>query len=243
MKRYIALFSILLSCLCMLCGCAEKEEQEEHKELTGTWIIDFSESISEESDISSYEFLLKYRTSFLHFVSFYDDETYSATYDNIRKFTDIHSVVAPEEVHGSYSIVHDGTSISFDDSEYYNFELSGDRLVIWKSEDEKYVYQRDDSIEYTGMYKVTDGIETYAFYLRKDHLVELYSYFEDGTINYEDLYIPESPWRIEGDQFIWKNIEYPDIVMDIVFDGDDFILTSEDATARCERIDGQEGTR
>lgn len=243
MKKYIAFFSILLSCFCILCGCAEKEEQEEHKELTGTWIIDFSESISEEPDISSYEFLLKYRTSFLHFVSFYDDETYSATYDNIRKFTDIHSVVAPEEVHGSYSIVHDGTSISFDNSEYYNFELSGDRLVIWKSEDEKYVYQRDDSIEHTGMYKVTDGIETYAFYLRKDHLVELYSYFEDGTINYEDLYIPESPWRIEGDQFIWKNIEYPNIVMDIVFDGDDFVLTSEDATARCERIDGQEGTR
>ena len=93
------------------------------------------------------------------------------------------------------------------------------------------------------MYKVYDGTGMWPLNLRKDHLVELYSYFEDGTINYEDLYIPESTWRIEDDQFILKNIEYSDDAMDIVFDEDDFILTSEDATIVFERISGQEETR
>ena len=250
MKKNAKLFLLVVSILLLVCSCTSKTSEGtatnevSTKTLTGTWIIDFSQPIAKESDLSSYEFLHKFRTNFLHYITFYDDGTYSATYDNIREFTDIDSFISPEEKHGNYSIVHDGTSLSFDDSEYYTFELSGDVLAIWSSEDEKYVYNRNTSINDAGDYLVSSTLEgeelSLTLTFREDHLIEMYDINGIYTIM-------DRTWKIEDNKLVVRSVTSWDLanpssyefIMDVTFNSDGFVATSEGESVIFEKVTHQ----
>ena len=120
---------LLLACAVFLlvCGC---NSTKSNRALTGSWVLDFSQMMKEDSDFQA---LFDDDYDFLHSFFLYEDGTYSANMFDAYK-------VINGACNGSYTIVHDGTSISFDDRAYYQFEQEKDTLTIYGEQGGVYVY-------------------------------------------------------------------------------------------------------
>lgn len=184
---------LLLACavFLLICGC---NSTKSNRTLTGSWVLDFSQMTKEDSDFQA---LFDDDYDFLHSFSLYEDDTYSAN------MFDAHEVINGAS-NGSYTIVHDGTSISFDDRAYYQFEQAKDTLTIYGEQGGVYVYNRAGTVDGIGMYRLCErdgqpSMENSILELREDHLMVDRSLGDEGYLD------EEITWRWENDKMIFSD--------------------------------------
>ena len=184
---------LLLACAVFLlvCGCTSTKS---NRALTGSWVLDFSQMMKEDSDFQA---LFDDDYDFLHSFFLYEDGTYSA--NMFDAYEVIHGAC-----NGSYTIVHDGTSISFDDRAYYQFEQEKDTLTIYGEQGGVYVYNRAGTVDGIGMYRLCErdgqpSMENSILELREDHLMV------DRSLGDESYLDEEITWRWENDKMIFSD--------------------------------------
>lgn len=184
---------LLLACavFLLMCGC---NSTKSNGTLTGSWVLDFSQMMKEDSDFQA---LFDDDYDFLHSFSLYEDGTYSAN------MFDAYEVVNGA-CNGSYTIVHDGTSISFDDRAYYQFEQEKDTLTIYGEQGGVYVYNRTGTVDGIGMYRLCErdgqpSMENSVLELREDHLMVDRSLGDEGYLD------EEITWRWENEKMIFSD--------------------------------------
>lgn len=184
---------LLLACAVFLlvCGC---NSTKSNRALTGSWVLDFSQMMKEDSDFQA---LFDDDYDFLHSFFLYEDGTYSAN------MFDAYEVINGA-CNGSYTIVHDGTSISFDDRAYYQFEQEKDTLTIYGEQGGVYVYNRAGTVDGIGRYRLCErdgqpSMENSILELREDHLMVDRS---QGDESYLD---EEITWRWENEKMFFSD--------------------------------------
>lgn len=184
---------LLLACAVFLlvCGC---NSTKSNRTLTGSWVLDFSQMMKEDSDFQA---IFDDDYDFLHSFFLYEDGTYSAN------MFDAHEVINGA-CNGSYTIVHDGTSISFDDRAYYQFEQEKDTLTIYGEQGGVYVYNRAGTVDGIGRYRLCErdgqpSMENSILELREDHLMV------DRSLGDESYLDEEITWRWENEKMIFSD--------------------------------------
>ena len=184
---------LLLACAVFLltCGC---NSTKSNRALTGSWVLDFSQMMKEDSDFQA---LFDDDYDFLHSFFLYEDGTYSAN------MFDAYEVINGA-CNGSYTIVHDGTSISFDDRAYYQFEQEKDTLTIYGEQGGVYVYNRAGTVDGIGRYRLCErdgqpSMENSILELREDHLMVDRSLGDEGYLD------EEITWRWEDEKMIFSD--------------------------------------
>lgn len=184
---------LLLACAVFLlvCGC---NSTKSNSALTGSWVLDFSQMMKEDSDFQA---LFDDDYDFLHSFFLYEDGTYSAN------MFDAYEVINGA-CNGSYTIVHDGTSISFDDRAYYQFEQGKDILTIYGEQGGVYVYNRAGTVDGIGRYRLCErdgqpSMENSILELREDHLMV------DRSLGDESYLDEEITWRWENEKMIFSD--------------------------------------
>ena len=184
---------LLLACAVFLlvCGCTSTKS---NRALTGSWVLDFSQMMKEDSDFQA---LFDDDYDFLHSFFLYEDGTYSAN------MFDAYEVINGA-CNGSYTIVHDGTSISFDDRAYYQFEQEKDTLTIYGEQGGVYVYNRAGTVDGIGRYRLCErdgqpSMENSILELREDHLMV------DRSLGDESYLDEEITWRRENEKMIFSD--------------------------------------
>ena len=184
---------LLLACAVFLlvCGCTSTKS---NRALTGSWVLDFSQMMKEDSDFQA---LFDDDYDFLHSFFLYEDGTYSAN------MFDAYEVINGA-CNGSYTIVHDGTSISFADRAYYQFEQEKDTLTIYGEQGGVYVYNRAGTVDGIGRYRLCErdgqpSMENSILELREDHLMV------DRSLGDESYLDEEITWRWENEKMIFSD--------------------------------------
>lgn len=188
---------LLLACavFLLMCGC---NSTKSNRTLTGSWVLDFSQTINEELDFQALldnDYVSDY--VLLHSFSLYEDGTYSANMFDVYE-------ILNGACNGNYTIVHDGTSISFDDRAYYQFEQEKDTLTIYGEQGGVYVYNRAGTVDGIGRYRLCErdgqpSMENSILELREDHLMVDRS---QGDESYLD---EEITWRWENEKMIFSD--------------------------------------
>ena len=193
MKYITRVNLLLLACAVFLlvCGCTSTKS---NRTLTGSWVLDFSQMMKEDSDFQA---LFDDDYDFLHSFFLYEDGTYSAN------MFDAYEVINGA-CNGSYTIVHDGTSISFDDRAYYQFEQGKDTLTIYGEQGGVYVYNRAGTVDGIGRYRLCErdgqpSMENSILELREDHLMV------DRSLGDESYLDEEITWRWENEKMIFSD--------------------------------------
>lgn len=184
---------LLLACavFLLMCGCSSTKS---NSTLTGSWVLDFSQMMKEDSDFQA---LFDDDYDFLHSFFLYEDGTYTA--NMFDAYEVIHGAC-----NGSYTIVHDGTSISFDDRAYYQFEQEKDTLTIYGEQGGVYIYNRAGTVDGIGRYRLCErdgqpSMENSILELREDHLMVDRSLGDEGYLD------EEITWRWENDKMIFSD--------------------------------------
>ena len=140
MRKRIAVF-LALAVFLMLAACGSSNKSpgsSNENPLAGTWIIDHSASKS--GDIS-FDGLHDHFDGGFSIITFYNDGTYSTQNDQYTDF-------GRDETHGRYTIIHDGTAISFDDAEEgmaddpVSFKVSNNTLTLTDFYGDSAVYRK-----------------------------------------------------------------------------------------------------
>ena len=189
--KQMKLFLLACAVFLLVCGC---NSTKSNCTLTGSWVLDFSQMMKEDSDFQA---LFDDDYDFLHSFFLYEDGTYSAN------MFDAHEVIHGA-CNGSYTIVHDGTSISFDDRAYYQFEQEKDTLTIHGEQGGVYVYNRAGTVDGIGRYRLCErdgqpSMENSILELREDHLMV------DRSLGDESYLDEEITWRWENEKMIFSD--------------------------------------
>lgn len=189
MKRMKSLLLILvLGVSLLLPGCGAKSQENP---LIGTWILDYSYNFPRDG--SFFRYFTDRMNSYLNSVSFYEDGSYAA---EIRTIFDW-DLEPGEAWNGKYAVVHDGSTISFDESGYYNFEISDGDLKMTDEGGRTFLYHRSETLGETECFRVTelDGVP-YSDYssgdsilvLQRDHrAIVYYRHYDEYGDLYEDI--------------------------------------------------------
>lgn len=143
--KQINLFLLVCVALLFVSGCTTEKTSNT---VTGRWVVDFTSTDIQDSD---FETLCDDDYDFLHSFTLYEDGTYSA---NMFDYNE----VVNGAYNGNFSIVHDGTSIAFDGTAYYQIEQDKDTLILHGEDGGTYVYRRNknNDAEEIGTYRLRE---------------------------------------------------------------------------------------
>lgn len=241
LKRMKCLFLILvLGVSPLLPGCGAKSEENA---LVGTWVLDYGEDLP--VDRNYFQYFTEGANTYLHSVSFFEDGTYAA---EIRFIFDWD--LEPGNLQGGrYDVVHDGTSISFDEIAYYPFEFKNGDLSIKDENDHTFLYHRSETLGETEGFRVTEingmpvtdyiGAEMFLI-LQRDHRVIFYTvtYDEnrdmDGDIDSDFLYIT---WERTEDGLVLSDNETGEIYLVGTYQGDTLMFEEDGQSVVFTRMD------
>lgn len=190
----------------------------------------------------------------IHIISLYNDNTYVAkfgftqaggTYEpNVGLIpdgtTEFH--IFEDEYTGNYALIHDGASISFDDTGYFDFELSEDVLEITGQNGGTYLYHRSGTVDKAGTYQLCElnGIpanqlgEKEILELREDHMVTVHCYSPDGaTIGKSAPLIMGFTWKLEDGELLISDNRIP---MEAELNDNGFTLVSRFGEMADEKV-------
>lgn len=221
MKR-VKLWLVICGTILIISGCGSSNQDDTSSDnaLTGTWVLDTTQSTLEETHDFDY---IEDGGNILHTLSLYNDGTYVAEFaftnsggtylPNVGHISDgtTKFYIDEDECTGSYAIIHDGNSISLDNTGYFDFELSEDVLVITGQQGGTYLYNRSGTVDKAGRYQLSEarinGMATdqfsgmeYILELREDHLLGATqrTYAQDGSVIDETETLDvDSTWRLE----------------------------------------------
>ena len=144
---------LLLVCVTLLCvsGCATKKTSDT---VAGRWVVDFTSTDIQDADFES---LCDDDYDFLHSFTLYEDGTYSADiFDYVSGWRGEEIRVEKGVYNGHYAVVHDGTSIAFDETAYYQIEQNEDTLILYGENGGTYVYRRNNIMDEMGIYQLKE---------------------------------------------------------------------------------------
>lgn len=147
--KQINLFLLVCVALLFVSGCTTEKTSDT---VAGRWVVDFTSTDIQESDFES---LCDDDYDFLHSFTLYEDGTYSA---NMFEYTSLYNDgrVINGAYNGNYAVVHDGTSIAFDETAYYQIEQDKDTLILHGEDGGTYVYRRNNDANEIGKYRLTE---------------------------------------------------------------------------------------
>lgn len=222
--RQVKLWLVICGIILIVSGCGSpKQDGGSSNTLTGTWVLDLTQY---EQEYDDFAYIVDTTNTMLYSLSLYDDSTYVAKF----AFTQAGGIYQPtvglipdgttefyvseDEYTGNYSLIHDGASISFGETGYFDFKLSEDILVITGQNGGTYLYHRSGTVDKAGRYQMCElngvsvdqfGIEK-IIELREDHLlgVTQRSYASDGSaVNDTETLNIDSTWRLEDDKLLF----------------------------------------
>lgn len=152
--KQMKLFLLACVALLLVSGCTTEKTSDT---VAGRWVVDFTSSDIQDTD---FEALCDYRDDdcdFLHSISLYEDGTYSANMCTYYSGSG-HAEIVNVTYNGNYSMVHDGTSIAFDGTAYYQIEQDKDTLILHGEDGGTYVYRRNknNDAEEIGTYRLRE---------------------------------------------------------------------------------------
>lgn len=219
--KQMKLFLLVCVALLFVSGCATKKTSDT---VAGRWVVDFTSTDIQDADFES---LCDDDYDFLHSFSLYEDGTYSA---NMFHYTSLDGNGRVENgvYNGNYAIVHDGTSIAFDETAYYQIEQDKDTLILHGEDGGTYVYRRDNVMDEMGIYQLKevqepngDVNDTY------DYTIELREDFGLG-VQMEGNYVLNTGnnWGLWDGKMVL--IYQGEVKQEGVLVGDTLTLTAED---------------
>lgn len=241
MKRMKSLLLILvLGVSLLLPGCGAKSQENS---LIGTWILDCSYSFPRNGYF--FQYFTEGMNSCLYSVSFYEDGSYAA---EIRFIFDW-DLEPGEAWNGKYDVVHDGSTISFDESGYYNFEINDGDLKITDEGGRTFLYHRSETLGETECFKVAevDGMPLSGYssddmllIFQRDHRVIFCArqYGEDG--DYRDVIVDNTTditWEHTDTGLVLYDHEMEQEVGVCSYQGDNLIIESEGTYIVCSRME------
>ena len=242
MKRMKSLFLILvLGVSLLLPGCGAKSQENS---LIGTWVLDYSADLPMHG--SYFQYFTEYANDYLHSVSFYEDGSYAAEMRSISYDWDLEP---GEARNGKYNVVHDGSTISFDERAYYHFELSDGDLKITDEGGRTFLYHRSETLGETECFKVAevDGVPLSGYssddmllIFQRDHraIICVRRYSEDG--NYRDEIVDNTTiitWEHTDTGLVLYDHEMEQEVGVCSYQGDNLIIESEGTYIVCSRME------
>lgn len=223
--KQINLFLLVCVALLFVSGCTTEKTSNT---VAGRWVVDFTSTDIQESD---FETLCDDDYDFLHSFTLYEDGTYSA---NMFDYNE----VVNGAYNGNFSIVHDGTSIAFDGTAYYQIEKDKDTLILHGEDGGTYVYRRNknNDAEEIGTYRLREingEITTHdkVIELREDFGIGLW---EAGGYLLDTKYT----WRREDGKVVF--MYDGELGSEGVLVGDELSLTAGGTIYTYERISSNE---
>lgn len=149
--KQMKLFLLVCVALLFVSGCATKKTSDT---VAGRWVVDFTSTDIQNSDFES---LCDDDYDFLHSFTLYEDGTYST--DMVYYVYGMYGEqfrVDKGVYNGHYAVVHDGTSIAFDETSYYQIEQDKDTLILHGENGGTYVYRRNNIMDEMGIYQLKE---------------------------------------------------------------------------------------
>ena len=234
--KQMKLFLLVCVALLFVSGCATEKTSDT---VAGRWVVDFTSSDIQDTD---FEALCDDRDDdcdFLHSISLYEDGTYSANMCTYYSGSG-HAEIVNVTYNGNYSMVHDGTSIAFDETAYYQIEQDKDTLILHGEDGGTYVYRRNNDAEEIGIYRLREIQEPNGEITTHDIVMELREDFEVGVwMDGEYILDTEHTWRLEDGKVVL--IYEGELDAEGVLVGDELSLTtSSGRILTYERISSNE---
>lgn len=149
--KQMKLFLLVCAALLFVSGCATEKTSDT---VAGRWVVDFTSTDIQESD---FETLCADDYDFLHSFTLYEDGTYSADiFYYVSGWRGEEIRVEKGVYNGHYAVVHDGTSIAFDETSYYQIEQDKDTLILHGENGGTYVYRRNNIMDEMGIYQLKE---------------------------------------------------------------------------------------
>lgn len=231
--KQMKLFLLVCVALLSVSGCTTEKTSNT---VTGRWVVDFTSSDIQDTD---FEALCDDDYDFLHSFTLYEDGTYSA---NMFDYNE----VVNGAYNGNFSIVHDGTSIAFDGTAYYQIEKDKDILILHGEDGGTYVYRRDNDAEEIGTYRLREIQEPNGEITTYDRVIELREDFGVGVwMDGEYILDTEYTWRLEDGKVVL--IYEGELDAEGVLVGDELSLTTSNGRIltyeriSSNEIDGESG--
>ena len=225
--KHVRLLLLVCVTLLFVSGCATKKTSDT---VAGRWVVDFTSTDIQDADFES---LCDDDYDFLHSFTLYEDGTYSA---NMFDYNE----VVNGAYNGNFSIVHDGTSIAFDETAYYQIEQDKDTLILHGEDGGTYVYRRNNDAEEIGIYRLREIQEPNGEITTHDIVMELREDFGVGVwMDGEYILDTEHTWRREDGKVVL--IYEGELDAEGVLVGDELSLTtSSGRILTYERISSNE---
>lgn len=218
--KQINLFLLVCVALLLVSGCTTEKTSNT---VTGRWVVDFTSTDIQNSDFES---LCEDDYDFLHSFTLYEDGTYSA---NMFHYTSLYGDgrVETGTCNGNYAVVHDGTSIAFDETAYYQIEQNKDTLILHGEDGGTYVYRRNNIMDEMGVYQLTEARESNGDIINTYYTIELREDFglgiqSEGEYNFN----VENHWKLEDGKVVL--IYQGEVNQEGVLVGDTLTLTNDD---------------
>lgn len=223
--KEVKLFLLVCVALLSVSGCTTEKTSNT---VTGRWVVDFTSTDIQDSD---FETLCDDDYDFLHSFTLYEDGTYSA---NMFDYNE----VVNGAYNGNFSIVHDGTSIAFDGTAYYQIEQDKDTLILHGEDGGTYVYRRNknNDAEEIGTYRLR---EINGEITTHDKVIELREDFGIGLWEAGGYLLDTTwTWRRENGKVVF--IYDGELDAEGVLVGDELSLTTSGTIYTYERISSNE---
>lgn len=237
--KQINLFLLVCVALLSVSGCTTEKTSNT---VTGRWVVDFTSTDIQESD---FETLCDDDYDFLHSFTLYEDGTYSA---NMFEYTSLYNDgrVINGAYNGNYAVVHDGTSIAFDETAYYQIEQDKDTLILHGEDDGTYVYRRNNDAEEIGTYRMMEVKKPNGEISNGNYIMELREDFGVGRLEDGEYSLNTGhTWRREDGKVVFMYDE--ELYSEGILVGNEFSLTTLDGRIftyeriSSNEIDGESG--
>lgn len=233
--KHVRLLLLVCVTLLFVSGCATKKTSDT---VAGRWVVDFTSTDIQDADFES---LCDDDYDFLHSFTLYEDGTYSADiFDYVSGWRGEEIRVEKGVYNGHYAVVHDGTSIAFDETSYYQIEQDKDTLILHGENGGTYVFRRNNDANEIGTYRLREIQEPNGEITTHDRVIELREDFGIGLWEAGGYLLDTTwTWRLEDGKVVL--IYEGELDAEGVLVGDELSLTtSSGRILTYERISSNE---